>query len=169
MAGHQRGRVAAEIVGGIGLLWSLARWGWELLGDWQQAEQTITDWPRFVQWVGSPLAGPALVIIALLVYVALQFWPEPKPQVVPQDDPLVGRFFHTFHRGGNNDGELQFQGYIIRKQDGRYFIQLFEALLGDPSDQRFMTDDELLRAVFYDTEEEWHHAYERWARRRRIQ
>ena len=152
---RKRVKLGSEIGGGLLVLWSLVQWGWRLIGDWQQVDQAVADWPGFVRWLGAPQTGPILVIVALLIYLIAVFWPEPSV------DPLVGKFFHTFH----DDGGLQYQGYVIREKSGRYFVQLFEAMGGTPSDQRFMTDKERERAVFYGSEEDWHEAYERWARR----
>jgi len=160
-----KGRVkrGAEIGGGLAFLWFLAVSGTQLLGRWQEVQQAIQDWPGFVRWLALPQTPAVIVGIAAAIYLAAVLWPEPTPPAV---DPLIGKFFHTFHHGGPNDGQLQYQGHIIRKQDGRYFIQLYSAVTGDPTDQRFMTEDELQRAVFYDTHAEWITAYQDWARRR---
>jgi hypothetical protein len=146
---------SAEFAGLASFVWTLIQWSWRLLSDWQQVDQVIADWPGFVRWLGAPQTGPIIVAVSAFVYVVAIFWPSPAV------DPLVGKFFHTFH----GDGQLQYQGHVIREQGGRYFIQLYSAVTGEPTDQRFLTATELETAHFYDTHDEWISAHGDWMRR----
>jgi hypothetical protein len=69
---------------------------------------------------------------------------------------LIGKFFHSY-----KDGETQWQGQVLsRPSAGLYLVQLFEWLMGEPSDQKLISLAEMKEWTFYDTVEEWTGAYE---------
>jgi hypothetical protein len=67
--------------------------------------------------------------------------------ILPPKPTLVGKWFHTF----TSAGTVQLQGTVLRDEDGRLFVQLFDFVAGEPSTQRYMTENELQSAVFYDS------------------
>ena len=101
-----------------------------------------------VRWIGSPRSGVVVVIVALGVYAWLQLRKEPKANPVT----LVGKFFHTFQPGENT---WQYQGQVLREENGRLFVQLYEPMLGEASTQQFLTQAQADSARFYDSEDEW--------------
>jgi hypothetical protein len=68
---------------------------------------------------------------------------------------LVKQYFHTF----DARGRLKWQGYVVkRRKDGRYTCQLFEWILGTPSDRVTMSRDKLRAARLYSSAEQWREA-----------
>lgn len=80
-------------------------------------------------------------------------------------DPLVGKFFHTYP-----DGVLEHQGEILaRLDDGTYLVQLYEFLMGTASEQYIERLANMAGWKFYDSLEDWHYAYERYRQQCEVQ
>ena len=68
------------------------------------------------------------------------------------EDPLVGKFFHSVRHG-----KLHWQGQILARipRTNFYLVQLFEWMLGGPSDQRVvrvsLMASEFNQWIFYET------------------
>lgn len=78
--------------------------------------------------------------------------------------PLINRYAHTFSpcvRCGKPRVQYQVQ-VVALIADGIFLVQLFEWLMGEATDQRMYTADEMREGgwQFYDTAEAWRHAYE---------
>ncbi|MGE4419997.1 MAG: GIY-YIG nuclease family protein [Sulfurimonas sp.] len=68
---------------------------------------------------------------------------------------LDGKFFHTF-----KNNQVEWQGYIISEpKDGFFLIQLFDWILGEPSNQKLVSINDMLSWNFYDSVEEMNDAY----------
>jgi hypothetical protein len=72
---------------------------------------------------------------------------ERDEAVLSPTPTLFGKWFHTFTPAG----AVQFQGTVLREEDGRLFVQLFDFVLGDPSTQRYLSENERQSAAFYDS------------------
>ena len=83
---------------------------------------------------------------------------------------IVGKYFHSYI-----NGVIHWQGYVLSKQGivpalislygpekDFYLVQLFEWLLGEPSDQVLINFSEMKEWKFYNTREELLSAYERY-------
>ena len=71
----------------------------------------------------------------------------------PQTDPtkLEGKFFHTFE-----DDKWKWQGCVLSQPaEGYFLVQLFEAVLGEPSSRKVIHIGEMTDWTFYRSEEEW--------------
>lgn len=110
-------------------------------------------------------------IVPLVILIALMTWYLPKTivdlyrelehRVDVRAGGLAGKFFHTFHA----NGPLQYQGQVLREENGRLFVQLYEPLFGEASTQQFLTDEQVASARFYDSDDEWRSEGERFQRR----
>lgn len=68
---------------------------------------------------------------------------------------LDGKFFHTFV-----DNQVEWQGYIISEpKDSFFLVQLFDWILGEPSNQKLVSINDMLSWNFYDSVEEMNDAY----------
>ena len=70
----------------------------------------------------------------------------------PKQDGLVGKFFHTF----NEQGQLKWQGLITGEPASGYFlVQVFEWIVGSPSDKRLIDVSQMVGWTFYDDADDW--------------
>lgn len=154
--------------GGIAL--TFLKFVWELVARGQEVDQFVRDLPGFIRWFDRPFAGPAVIVVGLAIYGVLILYDSRvkaaktvtyAPAVQAQDGLLVGKFFHTFRDG---DDTFQFQGEVLREENGRLFVRLYDTL-GYPSVQQYLTDEQTRSARFYDTPEEWREEGERLNRR----
>lgn len=77
---------------------------------------------------------------------------------------MVSKFFLSF----NDKGEMELQGQIIAEpRAGLFLCQLYEWIMGDPSDQRLIKLEEMLTWKFYDTHADWRFAAEQQMLRER--
>ncbi|MBI2829174.1 MAG: hypothetical protein HYX77_07895 [Acidobacteria bacterium] len=142
----------------IGAVWTIVALIWTIVGNLQQLEQLKNDMPKIVEALLSLIGGVFLSIICLVVYAVLWLIERRTP---PVQMTLVGKFFHTFRSG---DTTWQYQGRVLREENGRLFVQLYEVVAGMASTQQFLTDEQAASARFYDSEEEWREAGERMNR-----
>jgi hypothetical protein len=83
-----------------------------------------------------------------------------------EPDPLVGKWFHTWDRKECGCSILQWQGQVTAKADaGHYLIQLYEFLMGFPTDQHVTPVADMVAWTFYDSDEEMRDAYNSYERR----
>jgi hypothetical protein len=74
-----------------------------------------------------------------------------------KSDCLVGRFFQSV----DGSGKLTWHGEVIgRVSDDRYLVQLFDAVMGEPSVQRIVAISEMTPWLFYSDADEMKHSYE---------
>ncbi len=77
-------------------------------------------------------------------------------------DPLVGCWFHTFNP--DNLEQIQWQGQIVRRVDSdRVIVQLYDWIIGAPSNEHLVHVNELRGCALYNTNAEMRDAYERRA------
>lgn len=93
----------------------------------------------------------------LFLWAILRTFHELRLTATPGTDALVGKWFHTI----TDEGNIQFQGKVLQRQDERYFIQLYSFLDGEPSTKRFLTSREVDTARFYDSNAEMQDEYYR--------
>jgi hypothetical protein len=155
---RDRGKHRAAIGIQAGAVWVIVVLLWRVITGWQDVEQLLDNMPRFIAWLASPLAGAVLTIGALLVYAVLWVLGR-NPPAAPLT--LVGKFFHTFHP----NGDFQYQGQVLREENGRLFVQLYGPLFGEASTQQFLTYAEAASARFYDADDEWREEGQRLQRR----
>lgn len=86
----------------------------------------------------------------------------PVQSPVPEsDDPVIGRFFHSF----SDTGEIQWQGQVTaRINQSHYLVQLFEWVIGADSTERIVGVDQMTGWTIYRTDEDMRDAYERASR-----
>jgi hypothetical protein len=131
----------------VSVVWLILTIIWRVVDAWQLLNQFVQDAPLVIQWATWPMLPAVVGASALLVYIAAQFVPEPETPRLPMD----GKFFHTFHP----NGQLRYQGQVLREEDGRMFVQIFEPMFGEPTVQRYLAVEERETARFYDSREEW--------------
>lgn len=69
---------------------------------------------------------------------------------------IEGMFAHVY----NSNRELIYQVEILGKiSDGCYFCQYYDFVLGDATDQKVHTVEQMGNWKFYNSETEWHEAY----------
>lgn len=87
-------------------------------------------------------------------------WFEPESELINfikeiNLKSLEGKFFHFF-----KDNKVEWQGYIVSEpKDGYFIIQLFDWILGYPSNQKLIKIDDMIGWNLYDTDEEMNEAY----------
>jgi hypothetical protein len=59
---------------------------------------------------------------------------------------LIGRWFHSFHADGRT---VIWQGQILGLTHGRYLVQLYEWVLGEPSTERLIPVADVAGWQFY--------------------
>lgn len=65
---------------------------------------------------------------------------------------LVGKWFHSFYDWQSEvEGELNWQGHILSKEEDMYLIQLFSWIDGEPTDQKLISVKEMKDWKFYDS------------------
>ncbi|MCX6966511.1 MAG: hypothetical protein NTZ46_01805 [Verrucomicrobia bacterium] len=80
----------------------------------------------------------------------------PRTSKKTLSEPLVGRFFHSIE-----NGKVVWQGTVIgRVSEEVYLVQLFEWLMGEPSDQRLVGVNEMTQWLFYSSQDEMTYSYE---------
>ena len=71
---------------------------------------------------------------------------------------LKGKFGHRYE-----DNAITWQGRILGQvQDTRYLVQLYSWIDGDETDQVLVPIEQLDNWKFYDTEEDWKRAYDKY-------
>lgn len=69
----------------------------------------------------------------------------------------VGKFFHSVDK----DGAIEWQGRVLAEPVfGRFEVQLYEWLMGEPSDVLLVPSAAMKDFRFYDSAEAWRAAYE---------
>ena len=87
--------------------------------------------------------------------------------LMPSLGPALGRYFHTF----DDDGEIAYQGRIIRRFRGGWFeVQFYSALNGSPTTTDTIHKDVMQapRWKFYDFAEQMNsawHKHGKWTKR----
>jgi len=77
-------------------------------------------------------------------------------------DRLVGTFFHTYE-----NESIQYQGQVLSRVSGlTYLVQLYEWLLGTPSEQRIESAENMAAWKFYDAADDWRYEYELYVSRK---
>lgn len=152
-------KLLAQIVIGIGIIWTFL---WSLIGTAQQAEQIYEQRNIFIRILSWPAAGPLITVAAVIAYVMVRKHDPParieEPSASPAAPPtMVGKYLHTF----NEQGEQRYQARVLREDGNRLFVQMFSAMDGAPTDQRYLSDAEVATARFYDTHHEWIEAFHR--------
>ena len=90
-------------------------------------------------------------------------WFEPDDELLEfikgtNTKTLEGKFFHTFI-----DKQIEWQGYIISEPKNDFFlVQLFDWILGEPSNQKLVNINDMLSWNFYDSVEEMNDNYDRY-------
>ena len=145
---------------------------WRFVGDVSRAKSLYDNWGWWSGLLMSPLVPAAITVLSVVVLLIVRkhdedyaVAPAPiesvsNPAIIPpaaQQPTLVGKFAHVL----NDEGQVKFQVHVLREEDGRLFVQMFSALTGDPTNQRFLTESEVARTNFYNTQEEWLDAYRR--------
>jgi len=84
---------------------------------------------------------------------------SPRNKQQKEEDPLIGKFFHSFTK----DRKISWQGQVIahRVRKDLYLVQLFEWLFGEPSAKELVPVEAMVGWSFYDSAEEWREAGER--------
>lgn len=83
-----------------------------------------------------------------------------KQSDTAREDTMVGLWFHSV----TDSGDLHWQGTILDSpQPGWYRVQLFEWLMGYPSEQRLVCFEDMTSWIFYPSNDEMNEAYERRA------
>lgn len=82
-------------------------------------------------------------------------------------ESLIGRFFHSYP-----NEEVKWQGKVLSRvseKEDVYLVQLFEWLMGEPSDQVLVPLSQMVTEhwQFYSNREDWLEAYERYKRRKK--
>jgi hypothetical protein len=62
-----------------------------------------------------------------------------------------GKFFHTV----DEDGEVEMQGIVLGRSNGRVTVELFSWITGEPVSEETFTELETERWKFYKTENQW--------------
>ena len=78
-------------------------------------------------------------------------------------DYFLNKFFHSFRRAEDGCMVARWQGQIVASAgEGRYVVQLYEWLIGSPTDTVFVTLDQMVEEewVFYEEQEDWNNAIE---------
>jgi len=76
---------------------------------------------------------------------------------------FCGLFGHSFH----DDGDLNEQFYVSRRVSDRFYAcQLFDWFMGYPSSVTIKSEDDLIKCVFYHSENAWNEGYQNISRRR---
>ena len=76
---------------------------------------------------------------------------------------LVGKWFHSVT---SKDGarEIHWQGQVVGKiDDGHYLVQLYEWLMGEPTEMQIVTLQDMVGWSFYHTSADMNGAYEQRA------
>ena len=77
---------------------------------------------------------------------------------------LAGKYFHSVAADRQT---IEWQGkFLALASPGVYHVQLYEWLLGEPSEQLLVPAVDMRYWRIYDTQEEWLKAYELYARER---
>lgn len=88
---------------------------------------------------------------------------KPDPVVSPNADALIGKWFHSFRIDLKGNKQVQWQGQILSKVGDQYLIQYYGWIMGEVTNQGFVTGEELQDWHFYDTSEDMNYWYEqRW-------
>lgn len=86
---------------------------------------------------------------------------RPDPKSKPKTEgtnPLVGKWFHNF---GEDGSTLKHQGCVLGQVgDGVFLVQLYDFVMGGPSDLKLFKLDEMLRWTFYVDDEDMRDAYQ---------
>ncbi len=61
------------------------------------------------------------------------------------------KFFHTL----GEDGEIDKQGAVLDRSNGRVVVELFSWITGEPTSEETFTELETARWKFYRTEKQW--------------
>jgi len=78
---------------------------------------------------------------------------------------LIGKFFHTFHENGN----IRYQGRVTAEPVPGYFlVQLFDWLLGSPSNKELAPIAQMIGWSFYDDADDWREAGDQKAEEARL-
>jgi hypothetical protein len=64
------------------------------------------------------------------------------------------KFFHTV----DEDGEIDKQGVVLERGNGRVVVELFSWITGEPTSEETFTELETARWKFYRTEKQWQDA-----------
>lgn len=147
-----KARIGVTAFGVVGLAITLITQLWWVISKWQELEQLVEDAPRIVKWLGHPLAGPGIAVLAVIAYGAMVFYERNA-----KAKSMVGKFFHTMKA----DGAIDYQGYVLRDEAARYFVQILSFYDGYPSTQRYLTSAETQTVRFYDTRRQMLDAYYR--------
>ncbi len=152
---------------------------WKMIGSraWAEAWSTARSWSALAA-IGIGIAGlyftvpndlriqlaweipSAMVILLLAVFTPAaiyESYKELEAQVASSEDDLVNKWFHTM----SEEGKIQYQGKVLENRNGRYLIQLYSFLDGEPTTQRFMTAQEYWNARFYHSNKAMLAEYER--------
>jgi hypothetical protein len=109
----------------------------------------LMDWP-VPRWVWVAVATGLFAWAIFRTYHEARSAPETLA-----GDALIGKWFHTF----NDDGEVRHQGKVVERQGDTYLAQLFSFMDGAPTTRRFLTNDEVAKAAFYETNREMREEY----------
>jgi hypothetical protein len=101
---------------------------------------------------------------AIATHVSSTHRSKRNPQRDPQHDPLVGRFFHSFHPESKYPDAptpiVKWQGYVLgRVDDHTYLIELFSGFGGEPNGQQLQPLAGMADWKFYSNArdmEEWY-------------
>lgn len=78
------------------------------------------------------------------------------------DDPLVGKWFHSFVLEGGITKRVQYQGKVLARipNTSVYLLVFYEWLMGEETDQVLYTLEQLIGFTFYDTSADMHYAWD---------
>jgi hypothetical protein len=99
----------------------------------------------------------SLTILLLVIYVPIAAYQSYRELEEQTSEVLLGKWFHTV----TENGTINYQGKVLRQEGGRYFIQLYDFVMGEPTTQRYLTQKEAESAQFYDSNEAMRHEYDR--------
>jgi hypothetical protein len=71
-------------------------------------------------------------------------------------NPLVGKYFHSL-----KDGQVHWQGTVLgTPEPGWYLVQLFEWIMGEPSNQGLVRFTDMAEWLFYENADQMKFSYE---------
>lgn len=84
-------------------------------------------------------------------------WAAGKHNADPDKHPFVGKWFHSIE-----NGEIKWQGQILSEvTEGKFLIQLYSWIMGEPTDQIVVSVEEIVKWHFYATDEDMRFAYDK--------
>lgn len=86
---------------------------------------------------------------------------EKMAELNDTENPLVGKFFHSTQVQDDGCEVIEWQGHVLGMIDGsRYLVQLFEWLVGSPTEQRIIRLDAMENWRFYEDAEDMQFGYQ---------